>query len=283
MPDFVITKNNGDQELFNQDKLIRSLKRSQASEQEIERVLAHVTSKLREGMTTGEIYSIAHKALSATKGKNPNAIRYALKQSVMDLGPSGFPFELFVARIFAELGYMCQTGVMVQGHCIEHEVDILAHKGDEVICIEAKFHNEPYLKSDTKVALYVKARFDDLVGQKIQIDGQYKHVSKGILITNTNFTDNAQAYVSCIGTFGLISWNFPEEGSLLDHIERYNLHPITAIPELSKSDVTRLIEQGIIMCTDIREHPNVLDRLNIKRSKQESILETISIICKEGE
>lgn len=280
MPDIVITKSNGDQELFSQDKLIRSLRRSQATEQEIERVLAHVSSRLRPGMTTGEIYVIARKALSADKAKNPNAIRYGLKQAVMDLGPSGFPFELFVARIYAELGYMCQTGVMVQGSCIEHEVDVLAHKGDEVICMEAKFHNEPYLKSDTKVALYVKARFDDLIGQKIKIDGQYKHVTKGILITNTNFTDNAQAYVSCMGTFDLISWNYPEEGSLLDMIERFNLHPITAVPELSKSDVARLVEQGIIMCADITQHPTVLDKLNIRKSKQQSIHETIGLICK---
>jgi hypothetical protein len=280
MPDFVITKSNGDQELFNSQKLVQSLKRSQASDSEIEQVLAHVSSKLRNGMTTGEIYSIAHKALTAKQNKNPNAIRYALKQSVMDLGPSGFPFELFVARIFAELGYMCQTGVMVQGHCIEHEVDVLAHKGDEVICIEAKFHNEPYLKSDTKVALYVKARFDDLMGQKIYVDGTYKHVTKGILITNTNFTDNAKAYVSCVNTFDLISWNHPQGMSLLNYIEKYSLHPITAIPELSKSDVTRLIEQGIIMCSDVKDHPAVLDRLNIKKSKQESIFETIDLICK---
>lgn len=279
MPDFVITKSNGDQELFDQEKLIRSLKRSMATDAEVSRVLSHVSSKLRDGITTGEIYALAHKALAGFQKKNPNAIRYALKQSVMDLGPSGFPFELFVARIFAELGYMCRTGVMVQGHCIEHEVDILAHKGEEVVCIEAKFHNEPYLKSDTKVALYVKARFDDLIGQKIQIDGQYKNVTKGILITNTNFTDNAQAYVSCMGKFDLISWNHPSKGNLLELIETHGLHPITAIPELSKSDVTRLIEQGVIMCTDIKEHPDVLARLNIRQGKQQSILETIDLIC----
>jgi hypothetical protein len=32
----------------------------------------------------------------------------------------------------------------------------------------------------TKVALYVKARFDDLLGQKIQIGEEYKHITKGI-------------------------------------------------------------------------------------------------------
>ena len=281
MPDFVITKHSGDQELFDEQKLVRSLKRSQATDAEIERVITHVSSRLRDGMTTGEIYALAHKALTSFQTKNPNAIRYALKQSVMDLGPSGFPFELFVARIFTELGYMCQTGVMVRGGCIEHEVDVLAYKGDEVICIEAKFHNESYLKSDTKVALYVKARMDDLIGRKLNIDGEYRHVTKGMLITNTNFTDNALAYVSCVGTFDVMSWNHPEGESLLSYIEKYNLHPITAIPELSKHEQTRLIEQGVIMCTDIRDHHGTLDRIGIKKSKQHSILETIDLICKK--
>jgi len=279
MADTIITKSNGDQEVFDDSKLIRSLKKAQATESEIELVLNHVRSRLRNGMSTTDIFALAHKTLLGYQKKNPNAIRYSLKQSIMELGPSGFPFETFVARVFVEMGYTCQTGLMVQGHCIQHEVDILAHKGDEVICIEAKFHNEPYMKSDTKVALYVKARFDDLVGQQIKIDGHTKHVSKGILITNTNFTDTAHDYVGCIGTYDLISWNTPEDKSLLDHIEMYKLYPITVIPELSKREVTALLGQGVIVCADLKKHKGVLDKIGIKPKRQHTIFETIDMIC----
>lgn len=279
MADTIITKNNGDQEVFNESKLIRSLKKSQATDAEVEQVLSYVQRKLRSGMSTTDIFVLAHKVLEKFQKKNPNAIRYSLKQSIMELGPSGFPFEMFVARIFAELGYICKTGMMVQGHCIQHEVDILAHKDNEVICIEAKFHNEPYMKSDTKVALYVKARFDDLVGQKILIDGHTRHITKGILITNTHFTDTAQDYVNCVGTFELISWNKPDGKGLLQYVETYNLHPITVIPELSKREVISLFEQGIIVCTDIQKHKNVLDKIGIKPKRQQLIFETIKMVC----
>lgn len=279
MTDVIITKSNGDLEMFDDSKLVRSLKKSQATDAEIESVLNYVVSKIKNGMSTTDIYSLAHKILTDYQKKNPNAIRYSLKQSIMELGPSGFPFETFVARVFVEMGYICKTGVMVQGGCIQHEVDILAHKGDEVICIEAKFHNEPYMKSDTKVALYVKARFDDLIGQKISVDGHTKHISRGVLITNTNFTDNAQQYVTCQGTYQLISWNKPEEESLLDYIQKYSLYPITVIPELSKREVAALLEQGVIICSDIKKHKGVLDKIGIKPKRQNAIFDTIGMIC----
>lgn len=279
MPDIIITKSNGDQEVFDESKLVRSLKKAQATDSEIEGVLNYVSSRIKNGMSTTDIFALAHKVLIDYQKKNPNAIRYSLKQSIMELGPSGFPFETFVARVFVEMGYSCRTGVMVQGGCIQHEVDILAHKGDEVICIEAKFHNEPYMKSDTKVALYVKARFDDLISQKITIDGHTKHISKGILITNTNFTDNAQEYVACQGTYTLISWNKPEDGSLLDLVQKYSLYPITVIPDLSKKEINALLGQGVIICSDIKKHKGVLDKVGIKTKRQHAIFETISAIC----
>lgn len=279
MSEIIITKSNGDQEVFDDSKLIRSLQRVQATELEIDRVLHHVRTRLRNGMTTRDIYSLAHNALASFQKKNPKAIRYSLKQSIMQLGPSGFPFEQFVARVYVELGYTCQVGVMVQGNCIQHEVDILAYKGDEVICIEAKFHNEPYMKSDTKVALYVKARFDDLVGQKISIDKKNKHITRGILITNTNFTDNAEKYVECTGGYDLISWNKPEKKGLLDYIQDYGLHPVTVIPELKKREITALLNQGVIVCSDIKKQKHVLTKIGIKHKRQHAIMETIDMLC----
>lgn len=280
MPDIVIYKKDGTQEIFNEEKLIRSLKKSNASEGEVEHVVQLVYSKLAAGMRTTDIYRLAHSALSSYQKKNPNAIKYSLKQCVMELGPSGFPFESFVSRIFIELGYTCKTGVMLRGHCIEHEVDVLAHKGDEVICIEAKFHNESYLKSDTKVALYVKARFDDLIGQKITIDGQNAHITKGMLVTNTNFTDSAHVYADCIGTYEMLSWNRPQNKNLLTYIEEFKLYPITIIPELSKREILQMIEMGVLMCNDIKSHKNILNKLNIKPRRQQAIYETINSICK---
>lgn len=280
MADFVITKNNGEKELFAEDKLVRSLQRSGATEDEIKVTAASVRKKLKPNMTTGDIYALAYKTLNSFKKRNPNAIRYSLKRSVMELGPTGFPFESFVARIFTELGYTCTTGITLPGRCIEHEVDIFAYNETDVICMEAKFHNEPHLKSDAKVALYVKARFDDLIGQKIKIGEDYRHINKGILVTNTGFTDTASQYASCVGTFELMGWNDHAEKSILRYIEKYNLYPIGVIPELSRKEIDLLVGRGILTCNDLKKNTMIMEEIGIGRSKQAVILETIDSICK---
>lgn len=279
MSDIAIIKSNGEKEVFNDKKLIRSLTKSGATEEEIHYTVSFVKKKLKEGMSTGDIYALAYKNLNSHKKRNPNAIRYSLKKSIMELGPTGFPFERFIARIFKELGYQTTTGIMVQGHCIEHEIDILAHNGIDVVCIEAKFHNEPHLRSDTKVALYVKSRFDDLIGQKIKIGDEYKHITKGMLVTNTNFTDTAHHYASCVGTYDLMSWNKPKEKNLLSYIEEFKLYPIGVVPELSQKEINLLVERDILTCTDLHINPQILNDIEMKKSKQEIILDMIKEIC----
>lgn len=279
MSDIYIVKSNGEEEIFDENKLVHSLIKSKATQEEIDQTVAYVKSKIKKNMTTGDIYSLAYKNLNAHKKRNPNAIRYSLKKSVMELGPTGFPFEKFVGRVFQKMGYVCKTGVIVQGHCIEHEVDIFAYNEKDVICMEAKFHNESHLKSDTKVALYVKARFDDLIGQKVQIGNEYRHITKGILITNTNFTDTAHQYASCVGTFDIISWNKPNEKNLMFYIENYDLYPVSVIPEISQKEIDLLVNRDILTCTDLKNNFHVLDEIGIKKSKQEIILDTLNQIC----
>lgn len=280
MADIVIIKSNGQEELFSEEKLRRSLQKSGASEDEIDQTVRFVKTKLKKNMTTGGIYALAYKNLNAHKKRNPNAIRYSLKKSIMELGPTGFPFEKFIGRVFNELGYICKTGVMLQGNCIEHEVDVFAYNDTDVICIEAKFHNEPHLRSDAKVALYVKARFDDLIGQKIQTGDTYRHITKGILITNTNFTDTAHHYVSCVNTFELISWNKPREKNLLYYIETFHLYPIGVIPELSQKDIDALVARDILTCLDLKNNFHLLEEIGTRRSKQDLIAVTLKEICK---
>lgn len=279
MSGITIVKSTGEEEIFNEEKLIRSLEKSGANEEEINRTVRFVKSKLRMNMSTGNIYSLAYKNLNSYKKSNVNAVRYSLKKSVMELGPTGFPFEKFIARIFVQMGYRCKTGVMVKGNCIEHEVDIFAYNAQEVICIEAKFHNEPHLRSDTKVVLYVKSRFDDLINQNIMIGDDLRKITKGILITNTNFTDTAQYYVNCVNTFQLMSWNKPRDESLLFYIEKHKLYPIGVVPELSQKEMLQLIENDIITCIDLKNNPSILEKIGMRNAKRQIVIKTINEIC----
>jgi len=240
-----IKKRNGDLETFDKQKFVESLEKSGFQESQINQALKEIEDTLFDGISTDEIYDRALDALKGTEEIEP-MVKYSLKRAILELGPSGFPFEKFIARVYSELGYTTTTGIILQGHCIEHEIDVVAYKGDELFLMEAKFHNDQHLKSDTKVALYVKSRFDDLSGIEFDIDGKKMKLTRGILVTNTSFTNNARRYIKCVGTFDILSWSYPKGNGLLKIIEDLHIHPITSIPRLSQREKMELIENGFI-------------------------------------
>ena len=156
-----VTKADGEQEIFDPAKLEHSLALSGASTTMRAKVLAHVLRELKPGMMTEEIYRHAFDILRREE-VTPVAARYSIKRAVFALGPSGFPFEQFLAEVFRGHGWKAQTGVALNGRCAPHEVDVLAEKDGKRIGIEAKFHNDPGGKTDIKDALYVHARYEDL-------------------------------------------------------------------------------------------------------------------------
>ncbi len=59
----------------------------------------------------------------------------------MELGDTGYPFEKFVAALLRSEGYETKVGVIVQGHCVTHEVDVVAENDRHHYMCECKFHN----------------------------------------------------------------------------------------------------------------------------------------------
>jgi hypothetical protein len=87
----------------------------------------------------------------------------ALSARYGTLGRPAFPFETYIAALLKARGMGgARPTKIVRAACVEHEVDVVAKKGDETMYVEAKFHNSPGFKTDLKVALYVKARMDDI-------------------------------------------------------------------------------------------------------------------------
>ncbi|MEY2703381.1 MAG: hypothetical protein RLY43_2020, partial [Bacteroidota bacterium] len=141
------------------------------------------------------------------------------------------------------------------------------------------FHNELSAKSDTKVALYVKSRFDDLVGQKIKLAGKDREIKRGILITNTKFTDTAKEYCECVGTFEMISWDYPNKNNLFDLIEETQMHPVTVIPLLTKKNQQDLINHGIVNCMSLKDKRTAMKNAGIPDSKIDEIVQNIDNLC----
>jgi len=270
-----IVKTNGAREEFNGAKLLDSLTRAGASPEVRDKISRHIAGEIEDGMSTTAIYRHAFELLH--KFERPVAARYSLKRALGDLGPSGFPFEKFVAEIFKAKGFETLTDQIVVGACVDHEMDVVAWNENKLVMAEAKFHNELGLKSDLKVALYVKARFDDLKNQEFNY-GKKRHLDEGLLITNTNFTEKAVQYSKCAGV-RLIGWNYPETGNLHDMIEDVGLHPITCLTSLSSMEKKLLMEKGIILCRNIREDGEVLASVGLNREVLANAIEESKFLC----
>lgn len=273
----LITKIDGTQEEFNPEKLRRSLKRSGATPEVVSDILNHIQGELEQGMSTSYIYRHALKILKK-RLDTPAAARYSLRRAMMDLGPSGYPFEQFLAEILKQKGYTVKIGVELQGKCVAHEVDVLAYNDTELIVIEAKYHNRQSYKSDVKVPLYVHSRFLDLQGT--QFDGHLKEGQKAQcwIATNTKFTHSAIQYGRCVG-LNLVSWNYPDDGSVQDLIEQTGLHPLTCLTQLTKKQKDVLMRRGTVLCRSIKENPTILHKAGIKGDKTDAVLEEAQRLC----
>jgi hypothetical protein len=120
----LIIKASGEKVPFSAEKLRYSLKRSGADDTSIDKVVHDIQDNLYEGITTHEIFSNAFSHLG--KYSKRSASRYKLKQAIMELGPTGFPFEVFVSELLKAQGFKTTVGTIIQGHCVTLEVDVVA-------------------------------------------------------------------------------------------------------------------------------------------------------------
>lgn len=272
MAKFVI-KSSGESEPFDIKKFKRSLKKSGAPDRIIhdiaQKVLEHEELK-----TTSQIYSFAKKELK--KINRPLAARYTLKRALFAFGPSGYPFEHFVAQLLKALDYTVHLNQFVQGYCVMHEIDVLAQKEKACFLVECKFHNQPGIKADIKIPLYIQARFLDIKKQ----GNPCKNTKKIIpwLVTNTQITSDAMAYGHCVDMM-LTSWLYPPNNSLEGMIDQTGLYPITCLTTISAKQKKSLLSEGIVLCKDVHTHKQKLKDLGLSSSRIQKIIDEAHGVC----
>jgi hypothetical protein len=271
-----ITKADGTKEFFKVEKLRRSLRRAGARPAEINDIIAEIDQTLFDGIRTQEIYRNAFALLRTNQPTS--AARYSLRRALFNLGPTGFPFEKFLGRLFEIDGYSTRTGIMIEGKCAAHEIDVAAYKADHSFVGEAKFHARPGIKSDLQVAMYSYARLMDLQEAKICRE-DVCGVKEFWLITNTKFTSTARKYGTCVG-LKMLSWDYPKNNNLHDRIQRAGVYPITVLQSLSTSQKETLISRDIILCMDLLKNESILRHLHLSKRKREVLMAEVTEICK---
>lgn len=264
-----IIKADGSKEVFDPQRLVVSLERSGAMPFAAERITRTITDSVAPGTSSREIYTRAFALLR--REARPVAARYALRRALLELGPTGHPFEDFISHLYRAEGWQVETRKVIRGKCVPHEVDLYAShpEKNEFLAAELKYHNDPSYKTDLKVALYVKSRFDDIFNCDPKV--RACSIDRGILITNTKFTSEAIAYAQCSGV-ELLGWGHPAGDNLFMRMSRVQVYPVTTLTGLSRAEKRLLIESGTIAVDEIMRDRRTLNPLHLSSTRVGELL-----------
>jgi len=276
MDKIYIIKASGEKALFEIEKVINSLERAGADKLLIKEIVQDINKEVHDGMTTKKIYQMAFNLLK--RKSRASASKYKLKKALMELGPSGYPFEKFVGKVFDHEGFDTRVGVIVQGNCVQHEVDVIAQKDHKHYMIECKYHSDQGRFCNVKIPLYIQSRFLDVQKQWEKQQGHKTKFHQGGVCTNTRFTSDAIQYCTCAGLM-LTSWDYPKGHGLKERIDRLGLHPLTSLTTLTKAEKSKLLDKGIVLCKEINENPSLLEQIGIPKQRQKNILKDSEELC----
>jgi len=274
----------GEKAPFSFQKVYQSARNAGASKEVALKIVKEIEKEVFDGISTSQIFDRVFELL--LRESPQSAIKFNLKRAMEKLGPTGFPFEKFVAKIFEFEGFEVKTNQIVPGFCVSYEIDFVAKalsafktplsgatKKENLVYIgECKFRHEPGGRIDLQVALANYARFLDIEKEKF-LDSKIKY--KSILVTNTKFTTEAIKYSECVGV-ELLGWKYPKGRELEFLIEKNQLYPITILPSITHFIAKDLISQGIVLVRDIFEKKFE----EIKVPNKEKILKEAKILLK---
>ncbi|CAM3678991.1 restriction endonuclease [Flavobacterium gelidilacus] len=271
-----VTKYSGEVVTFEKDKLKKSLFKSGACEADVNRVLETIEKQLYDGIPTKKIYKMAFQLLK--KIDNVHAAKYNLRSAIMALGPAGFYFEKFIAKLFQMEGFETMTNLTLNGKCVSHELDVLLRKDEKISMVECKFHSSQDAKTDVKVPMYILSRFNDLAVNEYSLFNQNTKISKCRIVTNNRFTEDAIQFATC-SNMELLSWNYPVGNSLKNKVDFYHIYPVTALTTLTLLEKDKLLTQNIITAKELLTNKEWLNKIGLSQTRIKNVLKETNQLC----
>jgi len=240
--DLYVINLKGEKEPFSFRKVFQSARNVGASRKLAFEIGKKIEKEIFPGISTSQIFKRVFQLLLE---KSPqSAIKFNLKRAMEKLGPSGYPFEKFIGRIFKAEGFKTKNNLFIFGASkVKYEIDFLAQKERLIYVGECKFRKERGGRVDLQAALANYARFLDVKKGKF-LNSKFKY--KSILVTNAKFTSEAIKYSKYVGV-ELLGWKYPFRGGLEKLIEKNKLFPITILPSVSSKLAKILIENEIVL------------------------------------
>ena len=275
----LVKKASGEKEPFDAEKLRRSLQNSGAEDRLIEKIVADINAWIYPDVTTKKIYSRAFSLLR--RERTAAAMRYKLKQAIMELGPTGYPFENFIGEIFKNQGFKIEVGIVTEGNCVTHEMDVIATNNKIQHLVECKYSKDQGKNISVQVPLYVRSRVNDIIKKRKDLQEYSNLLFQGWVITNTRFSADSIQYAQCAG-LNLMAWDYPKNQGLKEFIEKEKIYPVTILTNLNKKEKLYLLERGIVTCNLLNDNIDSLNNLDINKRKYNRLLKELNGICRRS-
>jgi hypothetical protein len=240
-----------------------------ATEEEARAVADNVEKKVYEGIPTKKVLQMIFTFLKEYRPEIAHQID--LREAISLLRPKP-DFEIFVFLLLKEFGYTVTGSQLAKGKCVEHELDAVAGKDNDLIYVEVKHHYMSHTYTGLAIALEVQSVLEDLMeGHKAGINRI--NFNKAMIVCNTKFSDHALQYSNCMG-IQCLGWRAPAEKGLEKMIEEKKFYPVTFLKDLDKDSEEKMGDAGIVLLRQLAEY-NIDDlyrKTRIPKNKLENFL-----------
>jgi hypothetical protein len=248
MSKICVTKADGTKQPFQRYKIVNTCLRMHVSKKDAEAIADKVEKRLYDGIPTRRILEMVFDYLQ--RDRPPFKNRIDLRRAISLVRPRP-DWERFVQMLLGELGYVVTPNQIVRGRCVEHEIDAVARKDDEIVLVEIKHHYKYHTPTGLDVCRQIRATFEDIT-EGFDMDLNSINVNKSMVVCNTKFSNHARRYAKCRG-IDHIGWKAPPEQGLDQIINEKKFHPVTLIKNLDRTTKEKLGDKGIVLLRQLTE------------------------------
>lgn len=245
---FYVTKADGSKQLFDREKVAGTCMRMGASSHTAFEVAMKVEQRIYDGISTDKILEMIFRFMRKYKPGVKHLFDLRKGLSLMSSKPE---FEMFVQTVLAHNGFEVGPNQILNGKCVEHEVDGIASKDGITYFVEAKHHFLYHTLTGLDESRIARAILEDVTEGFILGKNNTK-INRAMIVTNTRFSEQARRYGKCKKILQ-IGWSSPENLALQNMIESKKLYPLSCLKWLKDETRTKLVNSGIVLIKQLLE------------------------------
>jgi len=240
-----------------------------ATDSAAESIAEEIENRAYDGIETKKILQLIFRSLRKHKPVTRHQIDLRKALSLLSPAPD---FERFIQLLLSEHGYEVTPNQIIQGRCVEHEVDAVARKNGKTCIVEVKHHYQYHTPTSLDVSRISRAVFED-VTEAHELGLNNLKIDYALIVCNTKLSEHAKRYADCRG-ISHIGWSSPPNSDLQTMIEEKKLYPITFLKGLNTETRNKLASNGVILLKQltVKTPKELRKQTRVSKEKLESIV-----------